>query len=82
MDADLGACLFVPALSKPPCQAAQPRLAHHNPQTSCPAVNTFAGLGDGDFFSGSPVESVVMSIYLLFNVVLGAYILGTVTMVR
>lgn len=45
------------------------------------SVASFAGLGDQDFYSNSPAESIAMAIYLLFNVVLGAYILGTVTMV-
>ena len=42
------------------------------------SVTAFAGLGDQDFYTYTPVENVVMIIYLLFNVVLGAYILGTV----
>lgn len=44
------------------------------------SVVSFTSLGDNDLYSNSPAESIVMSIYLLFNVVLGAYILGTVTM--
>ncbi|GAX84454.1 hypothetical protein CEUSTIGMA_g11874.t1 [Chlamydomonas eustigma] len=44
------------------------------------SVVSFAGLGDGDFYCATPAESIAMACYLLFNVVLGAYILGTVTM--
>lgn len=40
------------------------------------SVTAFAGLGDGDFFTANAEENVAMSIYLLFNIVLGAYILG------
>ncbi len=40
------------------------------------SVTAFAGLGDGDFYSASPAENIAMIAYLLFNVVLGAYILG------
>ncbi|KAG1669745.1 hypothetical protein FOA52_001574 [Chlamydomonas sp. UWO 241] len=44
------------------------------------SVTAFAGLGDGDFYTANPAENIAMSLYLLFNIVLGAYILGTVTM--
>jgi len=44
------------------------------------SVTGFAGLGDGDFYTANWWENIIMSLYLLFNVVLGAYILGTVTM--
>ncbi|GAX84453.1 hypothetical protein CEUSTIGMA_g11873.t1 [Chlamydomonas eustigma] len=37
-------------------------------------------LGDNDFYSASPAESIAISMYLLFSVVFGAYILGTVNM--
>lgn len=42
------------------------------------SVTAFAGLGDGDFYTANPSENVAMSLYLLFNVVLGAYILASV----
>ncbi|KAG1681293.1 hypothetical protein FOA52_007339 [Chlamydomonas sp. UWO 241] len=44
------------------------------------SINLFAGLGDGDFYVATAPETILTVIYLLFNVVLGAYILGTVTM--
>ena len=44
------------------------------------SVVFFTGVGDGDFYCATVAESIAMIIYLLFNVVLGAYILGTVTM--
>eukprot|EP00955_Chlamydomonas_euryale_P100665 365299-Chlamydomonas_euryale.AAC.5 len=44
------------------------------------SINLFAGLGDADFYVATWIEALVTSAYLLFNVVLGAYILGTVTM--
>ena len=37
---------------------------------------SFTAVGDGELYANSPAESMVMSIYLLFNVVLGSYILG------
>lgn len=40
------------------------------------SVMSFTAVGDGELYANSPAESIVMSIYLLFNVVLGAYILG------
>ncbi|KAL6748583.1 ankyrin repeat-containing domain protein [Haematococcus lacustris] len=44
------------------------------------AMAAFTGLGDNDFYIASVPEAVVMLVYLLFNLLLGAYILGTVTM--
>eukprot|EP00798_Chlamydomonas_sp_ICE-L_P004693 gene4693-14896_t len=44
------------------------------------SVNMLTGVGDGDFYCASPLESFVMILYLIFNVVLNAYILGTITM--
>ncbi|GFH17386.1 cyclic nucleotide-binding domain-containing protein, partial [Haematococcus lacustris] len=44
------------------------------------SMAAFSGLGDNDFYVASVPEAVVMLVYLLFNLLLGAYILGTVTM--
>eukprot|EP00798_Chlamydomonas_sp_ICE-L_P032551 gene32551-17268_t len=45
------------------------------------AVSAFVGsLGDNDFYSASAYEAGFMILYCLLNVVLSAYILGTVTM--
>ncbi len=44
------------------------------------SVSAFTGMGDQDFYPVSIPEALVMTIYLLFNVVLNAYILGTITM--
>lgn len=40
------------------------------------SVSAFAGLGDQDFYVATPAESMIMILYLLFNIVLQAYILG------
>ncbi|GAX80357.1 hypothetical protein CEUSTIGMA_g7796.t1 [Chlamydomonas eustigma] len=39
-----------------------------------------AGLGDSDFYSNSPSESLIMSVFMMFSTILSAYILGTVTL--
>ncbi len=67
----------VPSASPPPPPSRAWRRYIYSMYTS---VTAFAGLGDGDFFTANAEENVAMSIYLLFNIVLGAYILGTVTM--
>ncbi len=41
------------------------------------AVAAFTGLGDNDFFVASVPEACVMAVFLLFNLLLAAYILGT-----
>ncbi|GAX80356.1 hypothetical protein CEUSTIGMA_g7795.t1 [Chlamydomonas eustigma] len=43
------------------------------------AVVNFTMLGDSDFYANSPVESLLMCIYLMYGTILTAYILGTVT---
>ena len=40
------------------------------------AVITFVGLGDSDFYCNSPAESLAMSIFLMYCIILSAYILG------
>ncbi|KAG2444346.1 hypothetical protein HXX76_001102 [Chlamydomonas incerta] len=44
------------------------------------SVSAFTGLGDSSLYAGSVPEAAFMILYLLFNLFLGAYILGTVTM--
>ncbi|KAG2447077.1 hypothetical protein HYH02_007827 [Chlamydomonas schloesseri] len=44
------------------------------------SVSAFTGLGDGSLYAGTVPEAAFMIVYLLFNLFLGAYILGTVTM--
>ncbi|GLI61751.1 hypothetical protein VaNZ11_004203 [Volvox africanus] len=44
------------------------------------SVSAFTGLGDGALFASTVPEAAFMILYLLFNLFLGAYILGTVTM--
>lgn len=44
------------------------------------SVSAFTGLGDGALYASTVPESAFMIVYMLFNLVLGAYILGTVTM--
>ncbi|KAG2444345.1 hypothetical protein HXX76_001101 [Chlamydomonas incerta] len=44
------------------------------------SVSAFTGLGDGALYAGTVPEAAFMIVYLLFNLFLGAYILGTVTM--
>ncbi|KAG2447078.1 hypothetical protein HYH02_007828 [Chlamydomonas schloesseri] len=44
------------------------------------SVSAFTGLGDSSLYAGSVPEAGFMILYLLFNLFLGAYILGTVTM--
>ncbi|GLC57329.1 hypothetical protein PLESTB_001212500 [Pleodorina starrii] len=44
------------------------------------SVSAFTGLGDGALFAATVPEAAFMIAYLLFNLFLGAYILGTVTM--
>ncbi len=40
------------------------------------ALAAFSGLGDNDFYIASVPEACVMAAYLLFNLLLAAYILG------
>ncbi|EFJ46903.1 hypothetical protein VOLCADRAFT_62022, partial [Volvox carteri f. nagariensis] len=44
------------------------------------STSAFTGLGDAALFASTVPEAAFMVIYLLFNLFLGAYILGTVTM--
>lgn len=44
------------------------------------AFSTFSGLGDSEMYPDSPSEAVFMIVYLMVNLVLAAYVLGTVTM--
>ncbi|GLC44797.1 hypothetical protein PLESTB_001212900 [Pleodorina starrii] len=44
------------------------------------SVSAFTGLGDAALFATTVPEAAFMIAYLLFNLFLGAYILGTVTM--
>ncbi|GIM10248.1 hypothetical protein Vretimale_14045, partial [Volvox reticuliferus] len=44
------------------------------------SVSAFTGLGDAALFASTVPEAAFMILYLLFNLFLGAYILGTVTM--
>jgi hypothetical protein len=39
-------------------------------------------LGDNDFYSATPAESIAISMYLLFSVVFGAYIIGKNLMIH
>ena len=43
------------------------------------AVTCYSGLGDGDFYSNSPAEAIAMIVFLMFNVIMAAYILGEYT---
>ncbi|MEW5304454.1 MAG: hypothetical protein WDW36_007064 [Sanguina aurantia] len=44
------------------------------------SISAFAGLGDASFYESSAYESLFLIIYLLINLVMGAYILGSVTL--
>eukprot|EP00201_Polytomella_parva_P009588 CAMPEP_0175054834 /NCGR_PEP_ID=MMETSP0052_2-20121109/9726_1 /TAXON_ID=51329 ORGANISM="Polytomella parva, Strain SAG 63-3" /NCGR_SAMPLE_ID=MMETSP0052_2 /ASSEMBLY_ACC=CAM_ASM_000194 /LENGTH=579 /DNA_ID=CAMNT_0016319575 /DNA_START=167 /DNA_END=1902 /DNA_ORIENTATION=+ len=44
------------------------------------SVGVLAGLGDGALFATTVAECVFVTVYMLLNLVLAAYILGTVTM--
>ncbi|PNH09149.1 Potassium channel KAT1, partial [Tetrabaena socialis] len=44
------------------------------------SISTFTGLGDSSLYASTVPEAAFMIVYLLFNLFLGAYILGTVTM--
>lgn len=46
------------------------------------SVSAFAGFGDGDFYCASPADTMIMIVYLLFNIVLQAYILGECQLAR
>lgn len=39
-------------------------------------TGAFASVGDENFYVNSPAETITMSIYLMFNVALQAFILG------
>lgn len=43
------------------------------------ALAAFTGLGDNDFYIASVVEAIIMGFFLLFNLLLSAYILGRYT---
>ncbi|KAG2493568.1 hypothetical protein HYH03_008087 [Edaphochlamys debaryana] len=43
------------------------------------SVSAFTGLGDSALYAGTVAEAAFMIVYLLFNLFLAAYILGTVT---
>ena len=51
-----------------------------NLQSFTPTSNPEPCSPPSDFYSGNPVESIWMSIFLLYCMVLSAYILGTVTL--
>jgi hypothetical protein len=36
----------------------------------------FTGFGDNEFFARNPLETCIVVVYLLFNILLQAYILG------
>ena len=41
------------------------------------SISAFTGLGDGDLFAASPAEALCVILFMLCNVVLTAYCLGT-----
>ncbi|GAX76940.1 hypothetical protein CEUSTIGMA_g4387.t1 [Chlamydomonas eustigma] len=43
-------------------------------------VTVYSGLGDGDFYSATPTEAIVIIIFEFFFILLSAYCLGTITM--
>lgn len=45
------------------------------------SITTMTTVGYGDFSPGNTAEVVFGTIYMLFNIVLNSYILGTITMV-
>ncbi|KAJ9532882.1 hypothetical protein QJQ45_010984 [Haematococcus lacustris] len=44
------------------------------------SVSAFVGLGDGDLYETTPTEALFLILYLSYNVVALAYVLGTITM--
>jgi hypothetical protein len=44
------------------------------------ATTTLATVGYGDFSAANPAEAVWATIYMFFNLALGAYVLGTITL--
>ena len=45
------------------------------------AITTLATVGYGDFSAANPAEAVWATIYMFFNLALGAYVLGTITLI-
>ncbi|KAF5831397.1 cyclic nucleotide-binding-like protein [Dunaliella salina] len=45
------------------------------------AMGAFAGVGDEIFYVNSPAETIIMGLYLMLNIAIQAYILGTITIV-
>ena len=45
------------------------------------AITTLATVGYGDLSAANPAEAVWATIYMFFNLALGAYVLGTITLI-
>lgn len=45
------------------------------------SITTMTTVGYGDFSPGNTAEVIFGTVYMLFNIVLNSYILGTITMV-
>lgn len=45
------------------------------------AMGAFAGVGDEVFYVNSPAETIILGLYLMLNIAIQAYILGTITIV-
>eukprot|EP00798_Chlamydomonas_sp_ICE-L_P000892 gene892-5686_t len=44
------------------------------------SVTAFTSVGDGDWYVATPPEAIAMTIFLIYTLVVSAYILGTITM--